>query len=114
MIRARSVDQVLQLASASNPSAAMLAQSKQIFGVDLKQGLLQYLNGEITFELDDPAPVPAWKAIFGEAIPDQCRYVGAPFTVREYASGAVGGRRRHSRRGEWSFAKILSLLLRVC
>ena len=34
-------DQALQLASASNPNAAMLAQSQQIFGVDLKQGVLR-------------------------------------------------------------------------
>jgi len=58
-------DQAIQLASASNPNAAMLAQSQQMFGFDLKQGLLQYLTGEMTFELDESLPRPAWRAIFG-------------------------------------------------
>jgi len=58
-------NQILQLASASNPNAAMLAQSQQMFGLDLKEGLLRNLTGEMTFELDELAPKPAWKAIFG-------------------------------------------------
>jgi hypothetical protein len=62
---ARALDDVMEIASASNPNAAaMFAQSGQMLGLDLKEDLLRYLGGEITVELDEfTSPQPAWKAI---------------------------------------------------
>jgi hypothetical protein len=58
-------DDVRDLATASNPNAfATLDQAQQGLKLSLKDDLLRYLAGEITFELDNiTPPKPAWKAI---------------------------------------------------
>src|ERR1700693_567331 len=60
-------DEVKQLAGISNPGAfAALAQFEQAWKLSLKQDVLSYLGGELTFELDAIAPSkPVWKAILG-------------------------------------------------
>jgi hypothetical protein len=66
-------DDVRELATASNPNAfATLDQAQQGLKLSLKDDLLRYLAGEITFELDNiTLPKPAWKAILKVTDPNR-------------------------------------------
>ena len=60
----RMFDDVKDLVSISNPNAfAALPVFEQALHLSLKDDLLNLLGGEITFELDNVAPQPAWKAM---------------------------------------------------
>jgi hypothetical protein len=57
-------DDVKKLVSNANP-LAKLSQWEQALDVSLKDDLLRYLDGEITFELDSGTPpAPVWKGLF--------------------------------------------------
>lgn len=60
-------EDIQQLATAANPNAlAGLTQVEHALNISLKDDLLRYLGGEMTFELDDlNPPSPAWKALLG-------------------------------------------------
>jgi hypothetical protein len=62
---AQILDDVIDIAEASSPNAsAGLAQMEQLLNVNLKEDLLNLLEGEIAFELDDiNPPMPAWKVL---------------------------------------------------
>jgi type IV pilus assembly protein PilA len=74
-------DDVKALATASNPNAfARLDAMQQVLNVRLKEDLLAYLGGEVTFELDNSAAAqPVWKAILG--VTDAARFQQALETV---------------------------------
>ncbi len=59
------LDDVREFTTASNPNAfSTLDQAQQGLKLSLKDDLLRYLAGEITFELDNIAPPkPEWKAM---------------------------------------------------
>lgn len=60
----RMLDDIRNLANASNPNAFAMADQMQAFmGVDLKTDVLRYLEGEITFEVDRVQPEPVWKSV---------------------------------------------------
>lgn len=58
-------DDVREFTTASNPNAfATLDQAQQGLKLSLKEDLLRYLGGEITFELDNVTPPkPAWRGM---------------------------------------------------
>ena len=61
---ARMYDDLQQLAGTTNPNAAAsAAQTQKALNIDLKQDLLSLLGGELTLEVDNVTPVPAWKAV---------------------------------------------------
>jgi type II secretory pathway pseudopilin PulG len=66
-------EDVRELTTASNPNAfATLDQAQQGLKLSLKDDLLRYLVGEITFELDNVTPPkPEWKAMLKVTDPDR-------------------------------------------
>lgn len=82
--------------SDSNPNAlASLAQMEQALGFSLQQDVLAQLSGEITIELDNIAPKPAWRAILGVKDADLLEQTlatilgRARLPVSEYSSAGV-------------------------
>lgn len=65
-------DDVIQLATLSNPnSAASLAQAQQGMNLNLREDLFSNLSGEIAFEFDTlPPQTPVWKLVFKAKNPD--------------------------------------------
>jgi hypothetical protein len=60
----RMIDDLRNLATASNPNAFAMADQMQLFlGVDLKKDILSYLGGELTFEIDQAQPDLVWKSV---------------------------------------------------
>lgn len=66
-------DGVLQLAATANPNAfASLNQMQQMMNINLRNDLLNHLQGEITLEFDGlVAQQPEWKAIFRVTDPER-------------------------------------------
>jgi len=66
-------DGVRQLANLANPNAfASLDQMQQMMGVNLRNHLLSYLDGEITFEFDGLAgQQPLWRVILRVSDPER-------------------------------------------
>ncbi len=62
---AKILDDIKELATASNPNAfASIEQSEQALNVNLKRDLLSYLGGEITAEMASVGPAgPVWRAM---------------------------------------------------
>lgn len=58
-------DDIQSLATASNPRGfAQIEQSEQALGISIRNDILGQLAGELTFELDTPAPPrPVWRAV---------------------------------------------------
>jgi len=68
------LNDVREFTTASNPNAfATLDQAQQGLKLSLKDDLLRYLAGEITFELDNiTPPKPEWKAMLKVTDPSVC------------------------------------------
>lgn len=58
-------DEIRQFSNESNPNSfAMLDQMQQMFNINFKNDLLDYLDGEITFELDGITETePVWRGV---------------------------------------------------
>jgi hypothetical protein len=68
-------EEVRELSSESNPNSfAMLDQMQAMLNINLKNDLLNYLDGEITFELDGLKETePLWRAILRVNHPERLR-----------------------------------------
>ena len=66
-------DEIRQFSNESNPNSfAMLDQTQKMFNINFKNDLLDYLDGEITFELDGVTETePVWRGVLRVNHPDR-------------------------------------------
>ena len=66
-------DEIRQFSNESNPNPfAMLDQMQKMFNINFKNDLLDYLDGEITFELDGVTETePVWRGVLRVNHPDR-------------------------------------------